>query len=69
MKIGKIEKLVANLNDEEEYVIHIRNLREAINHGLALEKVHIFQKTRLKSCFDMNTELRNNSKNDLKNGF
>ena len=40
MKIGKVEKLVANLQDETEYVIDIRNLKQALNHGLVLKKVH-----------------------------
>ena len=40
MKIEKIEKLVANLHDKIEYVIHIRNLKQALNHGLVLKKVH-----------------------------
>ena len=33
MKIEKIEKLVANLHDKEEYVMHIRNLKESLKHG------------------------------------
>ena len=33
MKIHKVEKLVANLYDAKEYVIHIRNLKQALNHG------------------------------------
>ena len=37
MKIEKVEKLVANLHDKTEYVIHIRNLKQALNHGLVLE--------------------------------
>ena len=40
MKIKKIEKLVPNLHDKTEYFIHIRNLKQALNHGLVLEKVH-----------------------------
>ena len=40
MKIEKVEKLVANLHDKTEYVIHIRNLKQALNHGLVLKKVH-----------------------------
>ena len=40
MKIEKVEKLVANLHDKNEYVIHIRNLKEVINHGLVLKKFH-----------------------------
>ena len=34
----KIEKPVANFHDKEEYVIHIRNLKQVLNHGLVLEK-------------------------------
>ena len=31
-KIEKVEKLVANLHNKTEYVIHIRNLKQALNH-------------------------------------
>ena len=30
MKIEKVEKLVANLHDKNEYVIQIRNLKQAL---------------------------------------
>ena len=40
MKIEKVEKLVVNLHDKNEYVIHIRNLKQALDHGLVLKKVH-----------------------------
>ena len=40
MKIEKVEKLVTNLHDKTEHVIHIRNLKQALNHGLVLKKVH-----------------------------
>ena len=39
MTIEKVEKLVANFCDKTEYVMHIRNLKQALNHGLALKKV------------------------------
>ena len=32
MKIKKVEKLVANLHDKTKYAVHIRNLKEALNH-------------------------------------
>ena len=39
MKIEKVEKLVANLHDKNEYVIHIRNLKqERSYYGLVLQK-------------------------------
>ena len=59
MKIEKVEKLVANLHNKNEYVIHIRNLKRALNHGLVLKKVHrtikFNQKAWVKSYNEMNT--------------
>ena len=50
------------LYDKSEYVIHIRNLKQALNHKLILKKVHrvikFNQKVLLKLCFDTNIELR-----------
>lgn len=40
MKIGKSEKLVCNLNDKKDYVIHTQKLKQALNHSLAFVKVH-----------------------------
>ena len=37
MKIKNVAKLVANLHDKTEYVIHVRNLKQALNHGLVLK--------------------------------
>ena len=36
MKINGVEKLVLNLYDKKNYVIHIRALNQAIKHGLTL---------------------------------
>ena len=41
MKIGKVEKLVANLHDKTEYVIQIKNLEEALSRGLVLKNKFI----------------------------
>ena len=37
MKIEKIENLVAHLHDKTEYVKHIRNLKQGLNHRLVLK--------------------------------
>ena len=62
IKIEKVERLVVKFLDKEEYVIHIGNLKQPLNHGLVLEKMHIVikfnRKAWLKSYIDMNTELR-----------
>ena len=39
MKILKHEKLVADLDDKMEYLIHIRILKQALNHGLVSKKL------------------------------
>ena len=69
MKLGKVKKLVTNLLDKTEYLIHIRNLKQALNHGLILKKVHkvikFNQKAWLKPYIDMNTELRQKAKNNF----
>ena len=38
MELGKIKKLVTSFHDKNEYVIHIRNLKQALNHGFILKK-------------------------------
>ena len=37
-KVGKVEKLVCDIDDKEKYVIHIRALKQALNYGLMLKK-------------------------------
>ena len=62
MKIEKVKNLVANLHDKVEYVIHIRNLKQGLNHELVLKNVYkgikFNQNTWLKSYIDMNADLR-----------
>ena len=38
MKIEKFENFFANLYNKNKYVIHIRNVKEALNYGLAFKK-------------------------------
>ena len=60
---------MANVHDETEFVIHIRNLKQALNRGLFLNKVQrvikFNQNAWLKSDIDINTDLRKKAKNDF----
>ena len=38
-KLDKVEKLVCGIQDKEKYAIHIRALKQALNHGLILKDV------------------------------
>ena len=39
-KLEKVKKFVCSIQDKEKYVIHIRALKQALNHGLILKDVH-----------------------------
>ena len=72
-KVEKVEKLICSIEDKKKYVIYIRALKQALNHGLKLKKVHrvikFNQKVWLKPYTDMNTKLRTNTKNEFENIF
>ena len=67
INIEKVEKLVINLHDKTKYFIHIRNLKQALNHGLILIKAHRVIKFNqiawLKPYINMNTKPRKKAKN------
>ena len=73
MNIDKCSKLVCNLYDKKNYVVHIRSLKQVLNHRLILKKVNrviqFNQEAWLKSYIDMNTELRKQAKNDFEKDF
>ena len=69
MEINKLKKLVCNLYDKKKYVVHINSLKQGLNHGLKLTKIHRIiefnQEAWLKPYIDMNTELRKLARNDF----
>ena len=73
MKIDKCKKLVCNLRNKKNYVVHIKSLKQALNHGLKFKKVHRIiefnQEAWLKPYIDMNTELRKVASNDFEKDF
>ena len=73
MKINKVEKLVPNLRDKKNYVIHIRALNQALRHGLVLEHIHrvieFNQSDWMKPYIDFNTQLRTLATNDFEKDF
>ena len=73
IKIQKVKKVVANLHDKTEYIIHIRNLKQASNSRLVLKKIQkvikFDQSAWLKPNLDMNSNLRKKAKNDFENFF
>ena len=72
-KIKKCSKPVCNIHDKENYAVHIRALKQALNHGLILKKLHrviqFNQEEWLKPYNNMKTNLRTEAKNDFKKDF
>ena len=72
MKINKCSKVVCNLYDKNNYVVHIRSLKQALDHRVILKKVHrviqFNEEAWLKEYIEMNTELRK-AKNDFRKDF
>lgn len=63
---SKVEKLLTTLEDKRRYVLHYLNLKQAIEHGLILRKIHrgikFLQSNFLSEYVKLNTELRKKAK-------
>ena len=73
MKINTYSKLVCKSYDKNNYVVHTTSLKQALDHGLTLKKVHrviqFNQEAWLKKYIDTNTKLRKEAKNDFEKEF
>ena len=73
IKVNRVEKLVPNLYDKEKYVIHVKALKQALDHGLVLKEIHrviqFKQSAWMKEHIDFNTRLRAAAKNDFEKDF
>ena len=38
--INGVEKLITTLEDKKRYVVHLVALKQAVNYGLTLKKIH-----------------------------
>ena len=68
-----VEKLIPNLGDKNNYVIHYKNLIQCLKLGMKLKKIHrgikFIESTWLKPYIDKNTKLRSQAKNNFEKDF
>ena len=73
LTINNVKKLTPNLANKYHYHLNIKNLVQAINHGLILKKIHAVisynQSHWMKPYIDMNTKLRAEAKNEFEKNF
>lgn len=70
---SKTRKLIPNLYDKYNYIIHYIHLKTCLKHGLKLKKVHraikFSQGPYLKQYIDLNTELRQKANSQFEQDF
>ena len=68
-----MQKIIFGIGDQEKNVVHVKALKEALNHWLILKKVHrvikFNQKAWLRPHIDMNTKKRMETKNEFEKYF
>ena len=73
IKVGNVKKLIPNLGDQTNSVVHYRNLQLSLSLGMKLNKIHRVLKFKqsnwIKKYIDFNTEKRMNAANNFEKDF
>jgi len=73
IKCGTSNKLIPTLADRQKYVIHERNLKQAVDAGLVIKNIHrvlrFNQKPWMEKYIDFNTDKRKEATNDFEKNF
>ena len=68
-----VKKLIPNLRDKNNYVIHYKKLMQCLRMGMKLKKIHqgikFIESAFLKPYIDKNTKLRTQAKNNFEKDF
>ena len=72
-KVGDVKKLIPNLGNKTNFVLHYKNLQFSLSLGMKLTKIHrvlkFMQSHWMKKYIDFNTEKRTNAANSFEKEF
>ena len=73
IKLDKVEKLVSSFLPKKNYVLHYKNLKQYLQEGMILKKVHrgikFYQSPWMEPYIRKNTDLRKEAKNAFEKDF
>ena len=73
IKVGDVKKLIPNLGNKTNYVVHHKNFQWYLPSGIKLTKIHRVLKFKqsgwMKKYIDLNTEKRTNAANSFEKYF
>ena len=73
IRVGDVKKLIPNLGNKTNYVLHYRSLQLYLSLGMKLTKIHRILKFKqtdwMKQYIDFNTEKRKNAANNFEKDF
>ena len=68
-----VEKLIPNLRDKKNYVLHYKNFIQCLDLGMKIKRIHrgikFVESAWMKPYIDMNTKLRAEAKNNFEKDF
>jgi len=73
LMVNRVEKLIPNLRDKKNYVLHYLSLKQYLDMGLKIKKIHrgisFFEDEWLKQYINLNTQLRTKASNEFEKDF
>jgi len=67
--VNRVEKLIPNLVDKKKYILHCKNLKQCLDLGLKLTKIHrgisFKEESWMKPYIELNTKLRTKASSEF----
>jgi len=71
--VNRVEQLIPNLSDKKKYILHCKNLKQHLDLGLNLIKIHrgisFNEEPWMKPYIELNTKLRTKASSEFEKDF